>query len=503
MRKSVAHNTMWLTSSLVAQKVLSFVYFAIVARSLGVEQTGLYVFALAFTALFGIFADFGLTPVVIREVAKESDHSQFSPDVKHRLTVSLRLKFVFIVLAALAAVGFAKLLGYEERTVMLVLATSGVMMLDAIHVFAYGILRGIQNLRYEAIGMFGGQLLVVLLGGWVLYSGGSVFMLVGALAVGSGFNVFNAVYHVARAGVRFPGRFGFRFSDIKEVLVMAWPFAAAGILARGYAQIDIVLLSKISGLSAVGLYAVPAKIVFAFQFIPIALAAALYPAMSRAFVASREKLAKIVHISIVYLMFIAVPLIVILLTMSPFIVTYVFGDAYVSSIILLQILSISMLFGFIDFPIGSLLNATHKQHLQTTSMFITLLVNLGLNLLLIPRYGALGATVAAVAGQTVLFTTGVYFARKTISWDRSILMARAGKILLSGFLTGAGVVMMMPRISSILASLSAQGNTFGLFSALLGIIAAIGLLYIGFVFILKAISVSECKLFLSTYLKRK
>jgi len=88
MRKSVAHNTIWLTGSLVAQKVLSFVYFAIIARQLGVEETGLYVFALAFTALFGIFADFGLTPVVIREVAKERDHSQFSPHVKTKLIVA-------------------------------------------------------------------------------------------------------------------------------------------------------------------------------------------------------------------------------------------------------------------------------------------------------------------------------------------------------------------------------------------------------------------------------
>ena len=502
MRKSVAHNTIWLTGSLVAQKVLSFVYFAIIARQLGVEETGLYVFALAFTALFGIFADFGLTPVVIREVAKERDHSQFSPSVKTRLIVSLRLKALFIVISAVAAVGFAKLLGYEERTIMIVLATSGVMMLDAIHVFAYGILRGVQNLRYEAIGMFGGQLLVVLLGGYVLFNTQSIFLLVGALAVGSLFNVINGVYHVWRAGIKIPFSYKISFGDIKGLLLMAWPFAAAGILARGYAQIDVILLSKMTGLTAVGLYAVPSKIVFAFQFIPIALAAALYPAMSRAFVASREKLSRIVQISMSYLMFLAIPLIVILLTMSPVIIKYVFGDAYLSSVILLQILSISMLFGFIDFPIGSLLNAVHKQHLQTMSMFITLVTNLGLNLLLIPRYGALGATIAAVVGQTVLFSTGLYFARNVIHWDVSVLLSRAVRMLASGGAVAALALALLPRLTSFLEYLSQSGQTLYLFAVLLGSLAGLGIVYIILIFVLRAITIAEVKTFISTYIKR-
>ena len=502
MRKSVAHNTIWLTGSLVAQKVLSFVYFAIIARQLGVEETGLYVFALAFTALFGIFADFGLTPVVIREVARERDHSQFSPDVKIRFTVSLRLKMLFMVLSAVLAVGFTKLLGYEERTLMLVLATTGVMMLDAVHVFAYGILRGVQNLRFEAMGMFFGQLLVVSLGGWVLFNGASLFLLVGALAVGSLFNVVNALYHVWKLGIRVPFLYRVTMGDVKGLISMAWPFAAAGILARGYAQIDVILLSKISGLSAVGLYAVPSKIVFAFQFIPIALAAALYPAMSRAFISSRDRLAKIVHISMTYLLLIAVPLIVILLTMSPLIVKYVFGEAYVSSVVLLQILSLSMLFGFIDFPIGSLLNAAHKQHLQTASMFITLVVNLVLNLILIPRYGALGATVAAVAGQTVLFASGMFFARHTIVWDLSSLFSRIGRVMMSGVLLGFVIYTTNPGLSSVLSFYDASGNTLMLFATLLGSLLGVGVLYIVCIFATRALSVSEVREFASKYLKR-
>jgi len=414
----------------------------------------------------------------------------------------LRLKALFIILSAAAAVGFAKLLGYEDRTIWIVLATSGVMMLDAIHVFAYGILRGVQNLRYEAIGMFGGQLLVVLLGGYVLYTSGSIFLLVGALAVGSLFNVINGVYHVLRAGIKIPLVYKVTLGDVKGLLRMAWPFAAAGILARGYAQIDVVLLSKMSGLSAVGLYAVPSKIVFAFQFIPIALAAALYPAMSRAFVASREKLARIVHISMTYLMFLAIPLIVILLTMSPVIITYVFGEAYISSIILLQILSISMLFGFIDFPIGSLLNAVHKQHLQTASMFITLLTNLGLNLVLIPRYGALGATIAAVIGQTVLFISGLYFARKVIRWDASLLLSRAVRMLASGGVVATLALLLLPRLTIVLENFSQAGQSLYLFATLLGALAGLGIVYLILIFVLRAITIAEVKTFIGTYLKK-
>ena len=68
------------------------------------------------------------------------------------------------------------------------------------------------------------------------------------------------------------------------MIAFALPFALAGIFTKVYSYIDTVLLSSFLGSKAVGYYSIPSKITFAFQFIPMAFSAALFPAMSKFFV---------------------------------------------------------------------------------------------------------------------------------------------------------------------------------------------------------------------------
>ena len=67
----VAKNIFHLLGSSVLQKAIAFVYFALIARWAGVEDTGAYFFALSWTLMFTTITDMGLTPVLIRESAKE------------------------------------------------------------------------------------------------------------------------------------------------------------------------------------------------------------------------------------------------------------------------------------------------------------------------------------------------------------------------------------------------------------------------------------------------
>src|SRR3989338_3566245 len=69
----VARNTAWFTFGSIGQKVFSFIYFTIIAMAVGVGGTGRYFFALTFTALFAMAADWGISPVITREGAKDRD----------------------------------------------------------------------------------------------------------------------------------------------------------------------------------------------------------------------------------------------------------------------------------------------------------------------------------------------------------------------------------------------------------------------------------------------
>src|SRR3989344_3163964 len=74
--KTLSKNTIFFTLALALQKLISFGYFIIIARSIGVENTGRFSFALSFAAIFAMFLDFGLNQVLIRESARDRETSQ-------------------------------------------------------------------------------------------------------------------------------------------------------------------------------------------------------------------------------------------------------------------------------------------------------------------------------------------------------------------------------------------------------------------------------------------
>jgi O-antigen/teichoic acid export membrane protein len=76
MSYTVAQNTSFLTIASVLQKVISFFYFIFVARMIQVEHTGVYFFAITFTTIFTVVADFGMGPVLTRETARFPDRAQ-------------------------------------------------------------------------------------------------------------------------------------------------------------------------------------------------------------------------------------------------------------------------------------------------------------------------------------------------------------------------------------------------------------------------------------------
>src|SRR3989338_10171951 len=76
MSHSIAKNTAFMTGASIAQKIISFVYFTLIARSIGVEGTGKYFLALSFTTIFVVFVDLGLSNVLVREAAKVRNNIQ-------------------------------------------------------------------------------------------------------------------------------------------------------------------------------------------------------------------------------------------------------------------------------------------------------------------------------------------------------------------------------------------------------------------------------------------
>ncbi len=466
--EQVTRNTAYLTAAFVGQKLLSFLYFSIIARQVGVEGAGRYFIAVSFTTIWSVFVDLGLANVLVREVAKHREKAGTL------LANVLGLKVLFAIGSVIAALLTSWLIGYPVETRVMIAIASIVMVLDSIHLVFYAVMRGFQDLKHEAVGVVTGQACTIVAGSLFIVFGLPLPFLVVALLVGSTWNVIWSAWAMRR-------HFGVGFSlSLDPVIVrFLWsvtvPFALAGIFSRIYSYIDAILLSKIISEAAVGIYSVAYKVAFSFQFLPMAFAAAVYPAMSEYYIADHAKLGRIFTATLQYLLVIAMPLALGVAAIArPFILT-VYGEPFLGSILPLQILMLSLVFAFLYWPAGSLLNAADRQAKNTTVMGVTMVVNVVLNLLLVPRLGAVGAAVAALVGNMVLFAGAFAYARNVTPFDGKAFASSAVRIVASALAMWAVLLLLAP---------------FAHFILLVPIGVAV---YVGAVFLTGALTVGEMR----------
>ena len=443
---SIAKNTAFMTAASVGQKIISFVYFTMIARMVGVEGTGKYFFALSFTTVFVVFVDLGLTNVLIREAAKlkEKIQSYFS-------TV-LSVKILLGILSYIAAVVAINLMGYSEEIRHLVYLSAVTMLFDSLHLTMYGVLRAKGQLKYEAISIAGSQLLTLTLGSVFLWMGLPLIFLILAFTIPSFLNVcFVSFILVSRYKISLVPRFD--SASFRHLGRIAIPFAIAAVFARVYSYIDSILLSKLAGDIAVGYYSIPYKITYAFQFIPLAFVAAIYPRFSEFFEKDKKRLARMFEQGLKYLLLIAMPIAVGIAVLANDIILTLYTSEYAQSVLPLRILIFSLIFSYLSFPIGAFLNACNKQVTQTVIVGVVMVINIILNILLIPTHGIVGASIAAFVGNALLTILGYMIAPQITKFSHWSVFKMALQISIAAAVMGGAVFFVNELSHFILAIL--------------------------------------------------
>lgn len=457
--KQIAGNAAWLMAATVLQKAIAFLSFFFVARWSGPVTTGAYFYAVAITSVFVTLADLGLTPVVIREYASDPARG------RRFAQAALRAKSFLIPLAVVASLGYALLRGSDSSVMLAVAIACGVLSADSLSLLLYGILRGSQKLRFEAAGMLMTQVVtavVAMASAWFLR--GNVEALVFALLCGSAWNLGWSWWHVRRLDF---DKGGWTRQDLFQMMRLAVPFALAGMFVKVYSYVDTLFLEAYWTKAEIGHYAVAYKLTYAFQFLPLTFVAALYPGLSAMHArGDREALTRALHGSLRLMMLISVPLAVGLSAFSP-LVPRVFGSSYASAVPILQVLSWVLIPIFWDFPLGSLLNATHRAHLKTASMGVAMVINVIANAVLVPSYGGVGASYAAIISFVTLGLSGLYLTRKDVGlgWTVRFLLQGWGAAL-SLYIVLRTLVSVLPGFVALAAGIAVTVIWVGLWQLL-------------------------------------
>ncbi|TAK03742.1 flippase [Patescibacteria group bacterium] len=479
----VAKNTLYLTIASVGQKLLSFVYFLLIARVMKPEATGGYFLALSVITVALVVSDFGTNSVIIREVAKK-------PDDVGLVRRALALKLLTTILGSAFAFLAATTLGYAPDVRTLVLLAVAVMAADTFSQFYYGVLRGLRRLGYESVGLFVGMGSTLAVGSLSLAFSPTLPMLILALFVGSAFNLaFAATMAARRLGsmVLVPT---FDLSGSRPLLRAAFPFLLAGLFVKVYSYVDVQFLNHYLGPSAVGVYSIAYKYTYAFQFLPLAFVAALYPGMSARVGKDPAGLARLFERAVWYMLLLAMPLAFGLWAIAGSAVALV-GPEYAAAAPVLGLFAFVLIPAFLDFPVGSLLNAAGRQGTKTAIFGIVMAVNALLNWLLIPRFGMMGAAAASVTSTWVLVVCGLRFVPAIIPGYRvSQIIPTFARMLLSG-----AVMASCARLSS---------DTFG--AGVVGLVAAVAVgaaTYVAMLFVTGAVKRTDLRELVGLFRKKE
>lgn len=456
MSNNIAKNTSYFTLALVLQKVISFTYFAILARNLAPDDLGKYYFAISFTTIFAIFIDIGLANVLTREISKAQNKAE------RLLGTALAIKLPLAILSLTLVAVIINALGYPELTKILVYISSVSMVLDSFTVTFWSVMRGFHNLKYESIGVLMFQVVAFSFGLTALKLNMGLPWLIAALALASSINfLFSFSLLVGKWKLR-PWPNYRSLNTIKTLFIITIPFALFAIFQRTYMYLDTVLLSRLAGDYYVGLYQIAFKMVFALQFLPMAFVAALYPAFAKYWKTEKEikpprlattnsgglisPLTVSFERAINYLLIIGVPISVGIIVLASEIIK-IFKPEYITAVLPLRIIMASLVFIFLNFPIGSLLNACDRQKINTRNMGIALALSFGLNLILIPKFNVVGASLTVLLTNMLMFFLGVWEIPKIIKIRISKNISVLAKTILAALLMSTLLILLQSFIN--------------------------------------------------------
>ena len=397
----VFKNAGFLFVSDIITRLLSFALFLVIARVLGQNGLGNYSFIFAFTGLFFVLNDFGISTLFLREASR--DLNRVESYFKNFLT--MKLFFCFLAaMVTVTAINFAQVSGQLRLAVYFVaLATFFLCFKDSfLTVFQIR-----QQMFFIGLSKVIETFLIVSLGIYALNSGHGLIGLTLAFLT-SYFLVFLMSAFACARLIKI--RFGFDLNFQKNVLKNSWPFLFTGLFLSISFRTDTVMIQLLRSAEETGLYASSYRLMEALYFVPIAVISAIFPAMSRLHKVDKKLLKRLYRKAFYYLLVIALPMGVGTTLLAERLMLFIYGNEFLVSGVGLQILIWAGVATFLYSIIGYFLNAINKQLLFTLTAAGAALLNVAMNIPLISEFGYIGAAIATVATAYFILLALLYFA---------------------------------------------------------------------------------------------
>jgi O-antigen/teichoic acid export membrane protein len=393
-----------LTGGMVARG-LNIVAQILIARFLGAATFGLYAIGWTLVRLLEPVITLGLESGGTYFGAHYQRHS--ASKFKGVLTQSIALSFLsgFTIGAVLylAAPALAEHVFRKPNAAPVIRAFAPAFPLYAIFIVGGGMTRLSHRMQYYAYSSIGSTAfaLVLLCILFMLGLGliGAVVATVGGIAVGA----LMSIYFVRSL---FPAVFAKKIQPEwlgSELLAFSIPLALGGLAASLLTFVDRLFVASFCTSAETGIYQAAGQLSIVFAILFGAFDSIFSPMVADLHTrGENERLAELYHVCAKWRVYVCAPLFVIILFAPVELVKSLYGSAYAQGAIPLMILSAGQLFAVIAGTSHAMLIMTGRQKTVVVIFSATLLLDLALNFVLVPRFGIVGAASAAAVSAAVL-----------------------------------------------------------------------------------------------------
>ncbi len=453
--RSVAREGGWAGVMGLVSAALRYVNIAILTRVLGAQAYGLYALANTVQMVLAIFLGLGLPATLVHDIASLTERGEWS-----RLRSAVRKSFVVASVAGIAgmtlvvaaAPWISTHLFHKPALVIPLVGLSLALPLSVLYSICSGGLQGFKCIRakvfFDKIShpLFFTLLLVF---GWPLFR--NVPYVLAAYGVAALFTLFLAARSLSRYLSQRPSNGGGQRATWGDLLGFSLPVMGQNFLSLFLLQSDLFVMGRYRGAAELAVYAVASRLAQqAMGLATDALSASLAPSFS-ALMGRRDQpgLRRLFHTSTRWLCLVggAIGLTLILGGLP---VLGLFGPAFRQGYRVLCILVFGQMVSAAFGANGTLITMTGHPKVNLVNSFVLGLGNLGLCLLLVPRYGALGAASAA-AGSLIITNlvraVEIYWILKIGPWDRTILKPFAA-LAVAAVVGGLAAVYLHPFVGA-------------------------------------------------------
>lgn len=391
-----------------------------IVRYLGPEQFGLLSFATAFVGLFGAIAALGLQRIVVRDIVRNPDCARETLGTAALMQLIGGLLSYLLILVAIAY------LRPDDAIVRTIVAILGsIMLLRTSDISVFWFESQVQS-KYTVWVQNSVFLVFAAIKVLLILQQAPLIAFVWASMVEA---VVVAIILLGVMSQRGPSLAKLRVSAkrAKSLLKDSWPLIFSAIAVSIYAKIDQVMLGEMIGDEAVGIYSAATRISEVWYFIIPIVLTSLFPTLASLHAKKSDLLPRrwIQAYALMFWLSVAVALVLSLL--AGLIVNLLFGEAYSGSAIVLVI----HVWAGINVAVGSVWSnwilLENKLQIGLYGQLAGSIINVGLNIWLIPVYGAVGAALATLGSYwlSAIFVYSLHKPAETFSLiGRAVLLRR-------------------------------------------------------------------------------